>query len=192
MSRITRWINLFRLRALARDIDEEIQFHLDERVQRNRAAGMNPIDAEAHARARFGDLEQIKARMRQARVVRRDVASALAVSMALLAGGVYWGTVERVYEVGGGVAAPVPFMMPKPEYTPAAKRAKIRGTVRVRCVVQTAGMCSEVTVIRSLDRTFGLDDEAVRAVRGWRFRPAVLEGVPVASRIMVDLTFALK
>jgi Gram-negative bacterial TonB protein C-terminal len=61
-------------------------------------------------------------------------------------------------------------------------------------VVRIEGVCSDVTVVRSLDRTFGLDDEAVRKIGEWRFRPALLGSTPVASRIMFDfdLTFALR
>lgn len=194
MSRLTRVLNLLRSKSLARDLDDEIRFHLDERIRMNLAAGMNPPDAEARARMRFGRIEHIRAGMREARVARwLDVAPIFAVAIALLvAGGTYWRNTERVYEVGDGVTAPVPITTPKPEYTLAARRAKIQGTVRLRCVVQTEGVCSRVVVVRSLDKTFGLDDEAVRAIGEWRFRPALREGTPVASRIMFDVTFALR
>src|SRR5262249_7747566 len=162
MSHLTRLINLLRPKSLARDLDDEIQFHLDERIRMNVAAGMNPPDAEAQARLRFGSVEHVRAGMREARVARWwHVASTLAVVIVLLAAGLDWRSDRRVFEIGGGVTAPVPVTMQKPEYTAAARRAKIQGTVRVVCVVRIAGVCSDVAVVRSLDKAFGLDDEAV-------------------------------
>jgi protein TonB len=36
-----------------------------------------------------------------------------------------------------------------------------------------------------------LDEEAIRAVRRWRFRPAQVEGRPATGRIVVPITFEL-
>jgi TonB family protein len=78
-----------------------------------------------------------------------------------------------------------------PQYTVAARRAKIQGTVRVGCVVGKSGLCGDVTVVKSVDRSLGLDDAAVHALSAWRFTPALLQGKPVASRVSVDFSFAL-
>ncbi|MDX1531558.1 MAG: ABC transporter permease, partial [Rhodothermales bacterium] len=50
-----------RRRALAGEIEEELQAHLAFRAADNRRAGMSPADAAADARARFGDVERVKA-----------------------------------------------------------------------------------------------------------------------------------
>ena len=42
-----RLINLFRGRQLAREIDEELSFHLESRIRDNVAAGMTPEEAAA-------------------------------------------------------------------------------------------------------------------------------------------------
>ena len=47
-----------------------------------------------------------------------------------------------------------------------------------------------VRIPRSLDA--GLDREAAIAVRQWRFRPSMLLGRPVASRVTVELVFTLR
>jgi TonB family protein len=96
-----------------------------------------------------------------------------------------------VYEARNGVLPPVPTYVPKPQYTPEAMRARIEGTVWVECVVQTNGQCSDVHVLRSLDQTFGLDQEAIKAARLFRFRPGTKDGVPVAVRVTIELSFTL-
>ena len=39
---------------------------------------------------------------------------------------------------------------------------------------------------------YGLDNEAVKAAKQWQFRPAEKEGKPIAMRIQLEMTFALK
>lgn len=155
---------------------------------------MRPGEAEACARERFGSVDAAKAGMRSARLAAR---SALAVSALILvglasAGPIYWSYRSYVYDLGPGITAPVPVLTPHPEYPPSAMRAKIQGSVRVRCIVRTDGACADVSVVRSLDRTYGLDDEAMRALRDWRFRPALRAGTPVATRIDFEMRFALR
>ena len=86
---------------------------------------------------------------------------------------------------------PVPTFVPKPKYTADAMRARIQGTVWVECVVQTSGVCSDMRVVRSLDQTFGLDQEALNAARQFRFRPGVRLGEPVAVLVTIELSFTL-
>ena len=52
-----------------------------------------------------------------------------------------------------------------PQYSPDAVRAKIQGLVVVSAVVLPDGSVSDVRVIRSLDRSFGLDMKAIEAAR---------------------------
>ncbi len=55
MSWIDRFANLFRREDLGKDIDEELQFHLDARVRDNREKGMSAETARHDARRRFGN-----------------------------------------------------------------------------------------------------------------------------------------
>jgi protein TonB len=80
----------------------------------------------------------------------------------------------------------------KPQYTSDAMRAKIQGTVLVECVVNKDGTVGEVQVVRSLDSVFGLDQEAVKAARQWRFRPGTRLGEPVPVLITIQLDFSLR
>jgi protein TonB len=80
----------------------------------------------------------------------------------------------------------------KPLYTADAMRAKIQGTVVLECVVNPDGTVGDVTVVRSLDATFGLDQEAVKAARKWRFVPGRRLGQPVPVLVTLELTFTLR
>jgi TonB family protein len=66
----------------------------------------------------------------------------------------------------------------KPEYTQEAMEARIQGSLQLGVVVLRSGDVGEVTVERSLDRQYGLDDQAVKAVKQWRFEPGTLDGEP--------------
>jgi periplasmic protein TonB len=101
------------------------------------------------------------------------------------------GTGGGVYQPGNGVTPPVPTFVPKPQYTADAMRARIQGTVWVECVVQTNGACSDTRVVRSLDQTFGLDQEAIKAAKQFRFRPGMRLGEPVAVLVTIELSFTL-
>jgi TonB family protein len=79
-----------------------------------------------------------------------------------------------------------------PEYTPEALRAKLEGTVLLQAVVRTHGVPSDISVLRSLDRRFGLDQQAVAALKQWRFAPGQREGRPVPVLVQVEMSFSLK
>jgi protein TonB len=102
------------------------------------------------------------------------------------------GTGGGVYRPGNGVTLPVVLREKKPQYTSDAMRAKVQGTVLLECVVRPDGSVGEVKVIRSLDSTFGLDLEAMKAARDWRFRPGMRQGEPVAVLVTIELTFTLR
>lgn len=207
MSALTRLLNVFRQRSLDKDFEDELRFHLEQRIERNITLGMTRNNAEAEARARFGSVDQVKAGMRDARVVRWPgafvrahprAASALLGAVAgatlfvFLVPGLHVGLSPTIYELTDGVSAPVPLDVRAPEYTTAAKRAKVQGVIRVQCVVRPDGACSDATIVHSLDQTFGLDEQALHAVRSWRFRPAFLGATPVSTRIVMEFTFALR
>jgi predicted permease len=68
MRALRRLLNLLRGRALDREFDEEIAFHLDTRVAANLRAGMTKAAAELEARRHFGSVLRAREGMRQARV----------------------------------------------------------------------------------------------------------------------------
>jgi protein TonB len=102
------------------------------------------------------------------------------------------GTGGGVYDLGSGVEPPRILQKVDPRYTAEAMRAKVQGTVIVQAVVLPDGSVTDVEVIKSLDPTFGLDQEAVRAARQWRFHPGTRFGEPVSVRISIELAFTLR
>lgn len=72
-----------------------------------------------------------------------------------------------------------------------AMRAKITGTVAIAAVVLPDGSVGSTRVVQSLDRTFGLDDEALVAARYWLFKPGIVNGQPVPSVVTLLLEFKL-
>ena len=96
------------------------------------------------------------------------------------------------YRPGNGVEIPRLRKQVKPSYTSEAMRAKVQGVVLLECVVQTTGGVDNCSVQRSLDRTFGLDQEAIRAARQWQFDPGTRFGEPVPVLVTIELTFTLR
>ena len=91
-----------------------------------------------------------------------------------------------------GVVAPVAIRSPKPAYTKAAMEAKITGSVVVECVVLADGTVGDVRVVQPLDQTYGLDDQAVKAAKQWRFKPGTKDGKPVPVLVSLEMTFSLR
>ena len=90
------------------------------------------------------------------------------------------------------MTAPVDIYSPKPKYTADAMRAKVQGVVQMSAVVLPNGTVTDIRIVRSLDQTFGLDEEAKKTAAQWRFRPGTLKGEPVAVRIIIELEFNLR
>jgi protein TonB len=102
------------------------------------------------------------------------------------------GTNGDAYRVGSGVTSPTEIRRGTPRYTADAMRARIQGSVLVECVVETNGVCSSIRVLRSLEPSFGLNDEALKAASQWRFRPGTRLGAPVPVLVTMEITFALR
>jgi protein TonB len=99
---------------------------------------------------------------------------------------------QEVFQPGNGVSLPTVVTRVLPQYTPEAMAARIEGTVTLSTVVLSDGAVGDVTVSKSLDSTLGLDQQAVKAMKQWRFKPGMKDGKPVAVRVNVEMNFTLK
>lgn len=99
------------------------------------------------------------------------------------------GTGGGVYSVGGNVSAPIPIYKPEPPYSEQARKAKYQGTVVLWIVVDTQGNVTDAQVVKPLG--MGLDQNALKTVKTWKFKPAMRNGSPVPVKVMVEVTFRL-
>jgi TonB family protein len=91
----------------------------------------------------------------------------------------------------GGVTTPTCAYCPDPLYSPKARDAKFQGTVVLSVVVTAEGRAEQIRVAKGPG--MGLEENAIGAVKEWRFKPAVgPDGKPVAVLIPIEVTFRLR
>lgn len=88
-----------------------------------------------------------------------------------------------------GVSPPRALFTPEPEYTDAARKAKVSGTVKLVIDIANDGSVKRVCTLRAVRPD--LDEQAVKAVRTWRFEPARENGEPVPYSMTTDISFSL-
>ncbi len=92
--------------------------------------------------------------------------------------------------VGGDVKPPEKTFFPSPQYTEIARKARIQGVVIVEAIIDKEGKVTNVKVLKGLP--MGLDQAAVDAVSRWTFKPATLNGKPVAVIYNLTVNFQLQ
>lgn len=93
-----------------------------------------------------------------------------------------------VYQIAeGGITIPRIISRVAPVYTEEARTAKVRGTVVLFAEITSAGSVENVVVLHKLQP--GLDESAVRAVKQWKFSPALKDGQPVAVVMTFEANF---
>jgi len=76
---------------------------------------------------------------------------------------------------------------PKAEYTKAALRHQVQGTVILRVVLHSSGRVRDVCVVKGLP--YGLTRRAVEAAYRIEFEPAVKEGRAISATTLVEYEF---
>ena len=99
---------------------------------------------------------------------------------------------DTVYQPGNGVTLPQVTRHVAPQYTSEAMAQRIEGAVVLDAVVNADGAVGDVNVTQSLDAVYGLDAEAVKAMKQWEFKPGTKDGKPVAVRVAVRMAFTFK
>ena len=77
----------------------------------------------------------------------------------------------------------------KPIYTEEARAKRIEGEVLLEVVLEATGKIRVLKIVRGLGH--GLDDAAVRAAEQIRFKPALQDGQPSDSTVVVHIIFQL-
>jgi len=91
--------------------------------------------------------------------------------------------------LGPGIRPPRATSAPDPSYPEAARKAKLNGSAVVAAAVSEKGEVDDVKLVRSSDKVF--DQNAIDAVRQWKFAPAAKDGKPVAIQMNVEMSWRL-
>jgi len=84
--------------------------------------------------------------------------------------------------------APKEVYSPKPDYPELPRQAQMEGTVVLKALVSREGRVEEVILLKSSPM---FDDAAEKAIRQWRFRPAIMGHEPVAAWVTIPVRFVL-
>jgi len=96
---------------------------------------------------------------------------------------------ECVEKIGNGVSAPIPIKTPMAKYSREARKKKIEGPCLVSVIIDAQGLPQNPRVIRAIGA--GLDEEAITAIKKYRFKPAMKDGHPVAVGMTIQVNFRL-
>lgn len=128
-----------------------------------------------------------------------SAASGLALgSLAVLVGcadvPVRQSTLETNLSAAGGIdgsfVPPTAIRMVEPFYPIEMKLARTPGRVRVTALVDETGRVQDPKLESASHAAFGAS--ALEAVGQWRFKPALRDGVPVATRVSLPLNFSVE
>jgi TonB family protein len=97
-----------------------------------------------------------------------------------------------VYRLGstGGITEPTIIYRVEPQYSEDARKARYQGTVTLEAIVHKDGTVEIIRVVRGVG--FGLDENAQKALRQWKFKPAMLNGQPVDVSLNIEVNFNLR
>jgi TonB family protein len=92
-----------------------------------------------------------------------------------------------------GATAPKLVNQIEPKYTSDAMRAKVEGAVTVEAIVNADGTVARARVVKSLDKLYGLDEQALMAASQWTFEPdsGKCQGLPAPTLVTLVLNFRI-
>jgi protein TonB len=89
-----------------------------------------------------------------------------------------------------GVGYPTCVYCPDAKYSEEARKAKYQGLVLLQVIVSAEGHATNIQVVQGPG--LGLEEQAVAAVKMWRFKPAMGPNhLPVPTRIAIEVQFRL-
>ena len=187
--------------------------------QRAYDAALDEVQAAitlAEPGAAWQEAESLRSSIERAKAAQPQGAAQPAAPSGALAGA------PEPVRLGPGIEMPRLASEAKPGYTAEAMRMQLTGVIHVEAVVSVDGTVQSAKVAKcglksrlqdsakeeekpqrdrllrsafkagTCDETFGLDAEAVRAVKQWRFTPAMKGGAPVPAIVEIEMSFTLK
>jgi TonB family protein len=92
---------------------------------------------------------------------------------------------------GPGVFLPELVSFSKPEYPPVARRMGVEGTVIVSVLVDENGRVEEAKILTPIAQNVGINEAALKAARGARYKAALKGGVRVKMWTRLKIPFKL-
>lgn len=78
---------------------------------------------------------------------------------------------------------------PDPIYNGLARRKRVQGTCVMEVLISEGGEAKQIRPVKLLG--YGLDERAFDVIKKWRFKPATIDGTPVATIVPIEVTFRL-
>ena len=75
-------------------------------------------------------------------------------------------------------------------HTEVARRARVQGVVILEAIIDQQGDVTDVRVLKPLP--MGLEQEAMKAVRAWKFKPGTMNGRPVPVIFTLTVNFRIQ
>lgn len=97
-----------------------------------------------------------------------------------------------VQRPGPDIVNPTLISSAKPSYTSEAMIRRIHGIVLLDCVVSRNGTVDSCTIARSLDSIYGLDEQAIKAAKQFRFTPGRKQGAPAPVLVRIEILFNMR
>ena len=113
-------------------------------------------------------------------------ADAVASDHAARAGSALGTVIDGPIE-GHEVHVAYPVVFPDPLVSRSELPADVKGDVIVEVTIDSQGNVVETRIVQAIGH--GIDEKIITALRQWRYRPATLDGVPVASKHDVHFHF---
>lgn len=96
---------------------------------------------------------------------------------------------ERVLGPGKGMQPPKVLKQIVPQYPLQARVNRVQGTAVYLVVIDKTGTPTDAIMVRSADPS--LNYSGLEALRGWRFKPAEINGQPTACAVNIDINYKL-
>ncbi len=92
--------------------------------------------------------------------------------------------------VEGDVIKPIKISVAQPQYGQWARKSRIQGVVILQAIIDKRGNVANVKILKGLPLC--LSEQAIKAVRQWKFQPASLNGEPVDVYYNLTINFRLE
>jgi TonB family protein len=94
--------------------------------------------------------------------------------------GTVYGSIWALMQEGHDVKPAFPVVYPSPDLSHVDLPLGYQGEIVVEVTIERDGSVSDMKVIQSVGH--GVDEKVLATVQKWRFRPAILDGSPIASK----------